>query len=126
VQGLEEVAKSLAQVPESRRVAMLDQIAMLFEGRFPGLRVQLADGPGDMGPSGVVARRGLLYLRARAAHQQTRVALLAPLNRSVLASLAPGLGPVSIIGLAADSSLKLHEAPTDTPVVELPRALNRF
>ncbi len=126
VHGLEETAKSLAQAPETRRAAVLDQIATLFEDRFPGLRVQLLQGSGDMGPSGIVARNGLLYVRARAAHQQTRVALLAPLNRSVLASLAPGLGPVSIIGLASASALKLHDPPADSVAVELPPARNRF
>jgi sigma-B regulation protein RsbU (phosphoserine phosphatase) len=126
VGGLEDIAKSLAQVPESRRGAMLDQIATLFEDRFPGLRVQLVEGAGDMGPSGVIVRQGLLYIRARAAHQQVRVALLAPLNRSALASLAPGLGPVSIIGLDAASSLKLHPSPADAEIVELPPSMNRF
>lgn len=126
VDGLEDIAKSLAEVPESRRGAMLDQIATLFEDRFPGLRVQLVEGTGDMGPSGVVVREGLLYLRARAAHQQVRVALLAPLNRAALASLAPGLGPVSIIGLDSASSLKLHESPANAAIVELPPAINRF
>ena len=126
VQGLEETAKSLAQAPEARRAAVLDQIATLFEDRFPGLRVQLQEGAGDMGPSGIVVRQGLLFVRARAAHGGTRVALMAPLNRSVLASLAPGLGPVSIIGLEAGSPLKLHETPADSAAVELPAALNRF
>ena len=126
VQGLEEAAKALAQVPESRRATMLDQIATLFEDRFPGLRVQLLEGAGDMGPAGIVVRQGLLYVRARAAHRHTRVVLLAPLNRAALTSLAPGLGPVSIIGLDPDSAMKLHESAAGGAPVELPPAMNRF
>lgn len=126
VHGLEDIARSLAQVPESRRSAMLDQITTLFEERFPGLRVQMAEGAGDMGPSGIIARKGLLYIRARAAHQQIRVALVAPITRAALASLAPGLGPVSIISLDPASSLKLLDSPQDSPPVELPTPINRF
>ena len=126
VARLEEVAKALVQVPEERRTAMLDQIGPLFESRFPGLRVQLLEGVGDMGPSGVVSRQELLYIRARAADKQRRVVLLAPLNRNALASLAPGLGPVSIIGLATASPLKLHDSPVDSAGVDLPPPDNRF
>ena len=126
VSRLEEVAKALVQVPESRRAAMLDQIGPLFESRFPGLRVQLLEGVGDMGPSGIVSRQELLYIRARAADKQKRVVLLAPLNRDALSSLAPGLGPVSIIGLATASPLKLHDSLADSAGVDLPPPDNRF
>ncbi len=88
--------------------------------------MQLLEGAGDMGPSGIVARQELLYIRARAAHQQTRVALLAPLSRAALASLAPGLGPVSIIALSAGSRLRLHDSAAESANVELPPQTNRF
>lgn len=136
VEVLEDAAHSLAQAPQSRRAAVLDQISVLFEERFPGLRVSVEEtstqtpGPASSA-GGVVAREGLLFVRAIATHQSTKVTLLAPLDRAVLASLAPGLGPVSIIGLAKESPLRLHDpaAAAQTSAsqnVDLPPQANRF
>ena len=120
---LGEAAKAIAETPSGQR-------SMALEERFPGAGVQLLESsPGDdPGPSGILVRDGLLYVGAHAVHRDSAVALLAPLSRPVLASLVPGLGPVSIIGRASDSPLHLHEAADGDAVtpVELPPPGNRF
>lgn len=124
VEELAETARTLAQAPAARREVVLDQIASLYAERLPGLQAHVSEGPTDLGPAGVVAQQGRLYLRARAAHNQQIVTLQAPITRRTLSRLAPGLGPVSIIALDADQELALHDDGSQAPA--LPAKRNRF
>jgi len=101
--GLERPAQILANIPAADREEAIRRTTSLLAQSFPKVAVMVGT-PQEPLPEGlknkhgVVLRRGTVYSWAHAAGAETEVTLLAPLTHDVLASLAPGLGVVDLLG----------------------------
>jgi sigma-B regulation protein RsbU (phosphoserine phosphatase) len=113
IEVLKQSAQTLAHVAPSARTEALRRAGLLFRERFPGSRVVMREQSGVIRgwPEGVPAEpppakhgntEGLLlkdgeyYLWAHAVGEGVDVAVIVPVTRAFLTSLAPGLGDIRL------------------------------
>lgn len=141
LEQLESAAAGFVRLPARERGRAWERTRTLFGEGAPELGVLMREAgaitfrrPEDLEAPpdghafgrGAVVRRGYLYLWARSAAGGREVTLLAPLTRTFLSSLAPGIGEVVIVDLGEDTvPMRLHSAgpsaPTRRAVLAPPR-----
>lgn len=149
---MKRAAESLAQMPTGWHAEAWKRVLPLLEADVPRPRVLVTRNgalefpdvppfppppPGWHPDPGIVIRGGVLHLCARAQKGPVEVTLVAPITRSFLLSLAPGLGDVTILEFDARTAMadvrsahmRLH-APLPSeppaPVSAVPPPKNRF
>ena len=139
IEVLKQTAKSLAQVPPSARTDALRRAGLLYRERFPGSSVVMRERGGVVRgwPEGVPAEpppekhgntEGLLlkdgeyHLWAHAVGEGADVAVIVPVTRAFLLSLAPGLGDIRLripLSRRADTPpARIHEPVAGEPPVK--------
>lgn len=127
--NLRAVARLLAKSPAAERPAEARAMQAALDPRFPGIEASISDAYRDSvagwgETAGVMTRARKLYVWAHATEGTVCVTVQAPVTRRWLASLVPGLGPVSILPVSSGAfSIPPEE---DDPPVALAQAANRF
>jgi sigma-B regulation protein RsbU (phosphoserine phosphatase) len=139
IEVLRQSAQTLVRVAPSARPEALRRAGLLFRERFPGSRVVMRERNGTVRgwPDGVLAEappekygdaEGLLlkdgeyHLWAHAVGDGVDVAIIVPVTRSFLTSLAPGLGDIRLripLSRRADTPpARIHEPVDGEPPVK--------
>ncbi|MEZ5403979.1 MAG: SpoIIE family protein phosphatase [Bryobacteraceae bacterium] len=128
---LRNIAWMLAHSGVAQRSERAYSMGEALQQRYPGIEASVNDayhdpvaGWGDT--SGVMARKGKLYVWAHAVNGATCVTVHSPLTRRWLGGLVPGLGPVSVLpDPASETDFSIPAEESDPPVPIAP-ATNRF
>ena len=139
IEVLKQSAQTLVRVAPSSRVEALRRAGQLYRERFPGSRVVMRERNGAVRgwPEGVTAepppenygeadglllKDGEYHLWAHAVGDDVDVAIIVPVTRGFLISLAPGLGDIRLripVSRRADTPpARIHEPVAGEPPVK--------
>lgn len=148
IEVLRQSAQALAHVPEEMRADALRRAGMFYRERYPGARVVVrerdgrvrgwpegihheAPPPGHGECAGLLLKDGEYSLWAHAVGEGVDVAVIVPVTRAFLQSLAPGLGEIRLRVLVSrrggTPSARLHapvEGEPPTPEIVTTAAVN--
>lgn len=113
IEVLRQSAEALAHVPEEMRADALRRAGMFYRERYPGARVVVRERGGRVrgwpegihheapplghgGCAGLLLKDGEYSLWAHAVGEGVDVAVIVPVTRAFLQSLAPGLGEIRL------------------------------
>lgn len=145
-------AMSLASVPPKERVEAVRRTGFIWRARFPGLEILLRDEKGGItrfpeeatlgfppeghgNVAGIVLKDGAFHSWAHTG-EKSEVVMIAPITRSWLAGLVPGIGDITLRGFTQPGAMRparpmrLHpalpeESAMATSRAAVPEASNR-
>ena len=151
ITSLRNAAGALLRVPEQQRERAWLGIRGAMSGSYPDMEVLIRDRGKVVFPpepmmdpppegyneaAGAIVKDGLLYAWARVIVEAKDVTLLAPLDQTFFATLAPGIGEVTILDIDSTTSeaiesvpMRPHEPPAGHPLSarnRVPPPRNRF
>lgn len=137
IAALRGIAFSLARAAPQARAEAVRRAGFIYGDRYPGLEIVVHDEKGQevrfpaesnlrvppkrhANIAGVLIKDGTFHLWAHAGNERSEAVLLAPITRSYLQNLAPGLGDVQLTALRLNPDETQQPARLHAPLQDEP------